>query len=310
MDLSIIIPFYNAETTIPALLAGFPYLDRPDVEYIFINDGSEDRGKSIIEDFIASHPQIEATVINHSSNLGVSAAYADGLQHAKGKYVTRMDADDRFLPDSFRDLVDFALTSDADIVCAPYLEQRPGKIPRLRAMVSDSLNRMPVDTASFSLSGKLIRRSLLTDHSLTTIPGLDCWEDLFLLSRAYALAPTVVLTQSPVFVYNVDSNAPTLSRSPKSKILNDRITYAAELEKWLVKENLEHKYLPFLEAVKFNAKIKYLRTPHINIRGWLAVFPEINRRVMQIKNVPLIVRIGARIISFLSPFFSAGKDNA
>lgn len=280
------------------------------IEHIFINDGSTDRSMDILSGFLQSYP-LNSQIIVNQSNLGVAAAYQQGLSRARGKYIGRIDADDWIEPEAINIMLRLAYKNDSDIVVAPYYLEKPHKKPKIVPPINplSTLNDLSVDITSFALWGKIIRRSLLIDNDINTIPGVDCWEDLYILSRIYAITSKIDAIDTPAYHHFVDSTALSVSRKDKNSILHDRITYTRALSEWFQTHNLDIPFLPFLDRLKFYAKIKLLRAPGRNIPLWIRTFPEINKRIMQIKLVPLPVKIGARILSFLPSAVISDKDN-
>lgn len=55
-DISLIVVFHNAETTIERTLRSLNRQSLTSVEYIFVNDGSTDRTVEVIQDFLALNP--------------------------------------------------------------------------------------------------------------------------------------------------------------------------------------------------------------------------------------------------------------
>ena len=93
--LSIVVPCYNEEETLHLYYdATVKVLNEMnmDHEFIFVNDGSRDRTLEIMKELHDAHPG-EIKVINFSRNFGKEAGFLAGLEHAKGDYITVMDAD-------------------------------------------------------------------------------------------------------------------------------------------------------------------------------------------------------------------------
>lgn len=94
METSVIIPVYNAESYISLLLKDLHNQDEKSVEFLLINDGSNDRTAIMIKNYIAKCNDKRFVLIN-KQNGGVSDARNVGLDNAKGKYVIFVDSDDR-----------------------------------------------------------------------------------------------------------------------------------------------------------------------------------------------------------------------
>jgi undecaprenyl-phosphate 4-deoxy-4-formamido-L-arabinose transferase len=93
--LSIIIPVYNEQETLPALFARlYPALDALGVSYevLFINDGSRDRSAALLKDQFLARPDM-TRVILFSANCGQHMAIMAGFEHCRGTRVVTLDAD-------------------------------------------------------------------------------------------------------------------------------------------------------------------------------------------------------------------------
>ncbi|MDQ7949670.1 MAG: glycosyltransferase family 2 protein [Pedobacter sp.] len=100
MDISVVIPLYNEEESLPELTAwidkvmgenNFAY------EIVFVDDGSNDTSWVVINALKASYAQIKA--IKFRRNYGKSAALNVGFAAAQGNVVITMDADLQDSPD-------------------------------------------------------------------------------------------------------------------------------------------------------------------------------------------------------------------
>jgi glycosyltransferase involved in cell wall biosynthesis len=89
MKISIIIPAYNAETTLGAAVESCLAQSYPSVEILIINDGSTDDTKHVAK-------QLESSSIRifNLENRGASAARNFGIKRASGELLTFLDADD------------------------------------------------------------------------------------------------------------------------------------------------------------------------------------------------------------------------
>ena len=96
---TVIMPAHNAEETIAAAIDSVRSQTYRKWELLVVADRCEDRTAAIAEDFCKVDPRITF----HSTNLaGVSAARNWGIAHARGDYITFLDADDLYLGESIR----------------------------------------------------------------------------------------------------------------------------------------------------------------------------------------------------------------
>jgi len=117
MDISVIIPLYNEEESLPELFSwirkvmnehNFSY------EVIFVNDGSTDNSWNVIQALAAEFP--EAKGIKFRRNYGKSAALYHGFAKANGDVVITMDADLQDSPDEIPELYNMIKKDGFDLV--------------------------------------------------------------------------------------------------------------------------------------------------------------------------------------------------
>ncbi|PCH12253.1 putative glycosyltransferase CsbB [Streptococcus parauberis] len=94
--LSIVVPCYNEEDTIKLFLAEAHRVElqlgnQLDFEYIFINDGSKDNTLNVLKEI--SNYNSNVHYLSFSRNFGKESAMLAGLEHARGDFITVMDAD-------------------------------------------------------------------------------------------------------------------------------------------------------------------------------------------------------------------------
>ena len=117
MDISVVIPLYNEEESLPELFAwiqrvmtqnGFSY------EVIFVNDGRTDRSWQVIEELAAQHDRVKG--IKFRCNHGKSPALYCGFAKAQGEVVITMDADLQDSPDEIPELYRMITEDGYDLV--------------------------------------------------------------------------------------------------------------------------------------------------------------------------------------------------
>ena len=92
MYLSVIVPLYNEEEIAEKTFATLEQeLAEIEHELIFVNDGSTDRTREILENLLPKTPRNK--LINFSRNFGHQAAFSAGLKQARGKAVVIIDGD-------------------------------------------------------------------------------------------------------------------------------------------------------------------------------------------------------------------------
>lgn len=94
MDLSLVIPLFEEEESLPELTSWISRVcdsNRIEYEIILIDDGSRDNSWKVVEQLIDANPHIKG--IKFQRNYGKSAALNEGFRDATGEVIITMDAD-------------------------------------------------------------------------------------------------------------------------------------------------------------------------------------------------------------------------
>ena len=117
MDLSIVIPLYNEDESLPELTAWIERVMQENnysYEMILIDDGSIDESWTVIEQLRLKNANIKG--IKFQRNYGKSAALNEGFKAAKGDVIITMDADMQDSPDEIPALRKMILEDGFDLV--------------------------------------------------------------------------------------------------------------------------------------------------------------------------------------------------
>jgi len=109
-DLSLIIPFYNEEENVSAVLAEARNAV-PGVEIIAVNDGSRDRTGSLLDQ------EAGIRVLHFPKNLGQGPALYAGLLAATRPHAAMMDGDGQNDPADLPALLELLRSNRADFAC-------------------------------------------------------------------------------------------------------------------------------------------------------------------------------------------------
>ena len=117
MDISVIVPLYNEEESLPELHAWIKrVMDEKKFSYeiIFVNDGSTDKSWQVIEDLSSKNPEVHG--IKFRRNYGKSPALYHGFKDCEGDVVITMDADLQDSPDEIPELYRMITEDKYDLV--------------------------------------------------------------------------------------------------------------------------------------------------------------------------------------------------
>lgn len=179
---SVVIPVHDVEPYLPALLQALDAQVLRDIEFILVNDGSQDRSGELCDQFAATRPHV--TVVHHPQALGVSQARNAGLERATGRWLGFADADDIPAPELWSTLLQVAEADNLDLVLCngdrfvdtPHHSAAPlyGK-PKPSAMLTGEAwlaHCIEQDDYLVFVYLSLTRRALISDLGLRFLPGI------------------------------------------------------------------------------------------------------------------------------------------
>jgi undecaprenyl-phosphate 4-deoxy-4-formamido-L-arabinose transferase len=105
--LSVVIPVYNEEQTLPLLFARlYPALDKLKLPYeiVFIDDGSGDRSAALLREQFERRPDVTRVILLHG-NFGQHMAIMAGFEHTCGARIVTLDADLQNPPEEIGNLL-------------------------------------------------------------------------------------------------------------------------------------------------------------------------------------------------------------
>jgi glycosyltransferase involved in cell wall biosynthesis len=117
MDLSIVVPLYNEEESLPELCGWIKTVcdnNSYSYEIILVDDGSSDDSWKVIENLSADNHSIKG--IRFQRNYGKSAALNEGFKAAQGDIIITMDADLQDSPDEIPELRRMIIEDKFDLV--------------------------------------------------------------------------------------------------------------------------------------------------------------------------------------------------
>ena len=223
---SVVIPAYNIEAYVPSLIS---FIDtvlryRDDVEFIIVNDGSEDETHTMLN-------KVEYIVYYEQLNQGVSCARNRGIELSKGEFILFLDADDSYTHNIFL-ILDKAIKDYGNFNIYMYNYYINGKVQNTimkeGEYSADSL-LWEYFNKSFSLHicSICFRKKFIANNNICFKSGFAWAEDLHFVLKSLLLSDkNILFIKEPLYSYVIHAdgtmkNIVTHSKAISLTIRND-----------------------------------------------------------------------------------------
>ncbi len=241
IDISVIVPVYNADKYLTRCLDSIINQTYQNIEIILVNDGSTDSSKETIGEYEKKDNRIVAV---HKQNGGESTARNMGLDTATGTYITFVDSDDYIHPDMYTSLIGVANENSADLTfCDIMWQTETGSdqigIPGFTARVfheKDISEKLLVNITHNRLLratwNKLYKREIINGNNIR-FPEQIVYGPDFIFNIEYLwYAHTIYYLNKPLYYYdNTTSGTSKTSCNNillSGKMVNDRLSVLAD----------------------------------------------------------------------------------
>ena len=185
-EFSIVVPCYNEEACLPALLAAFsPALSGLNAELVLVDNGSTDGTASVLEEALPSFPF--ARSVRVPVNRGYGYGITKGLEAARGAWVGWTHGDLQFSPACVTEAIEAALASGAEKVFIKGRRFNRGFVERFftsgLALAAGFYLRLPL--SDINGQPNLFRRELLESFFPPDDFCFDMYVYALALSRGY-----------------------------------------------------------------------------------------------------------------------------
>jgi len=186
LTLSVIIPAYNEEKTIEAILKAIVAADNIPLkkEIIIVDDCSTDSTTAKVDLFARDNPGEKISLFRQDINMGKGAAIHRGIDEATGDYIVIQDADLEYDPREYADLLRPVIDGWADIVYGSrFLGSKPHRILFFWHSIG---NRMLT-----TLSNMFTNLNLTDMETCYKLFRADILKSLYLVERRFGFEPEV-----------------------------------------------------------------------------------------------------------------------
>lgn len=204
--ISVVIPVFGVEKYIERCARSLFEQTLDDVEYIFVDDKTNDASIEILERVIEDYPRRtqQIKIIRHYKNRGLPQARKTGVMHATGDYVIHCDSDDWVDCDMLRLMYEKAVINNADVVFCGYVVHDGEKELRvmdekLGVSKEEVINQMMLQQTHWVLWNKLFKRSVYNNP--IAYPTQNMGEDMALCLQLLYYCRTIYSIDRPLYYY-------------------------------------------------------------------------------------------------------------
>lgn len=206
--ISVVVPVYNTEKTLPSCLDSLLGQTFADIEIICVDDGSPDNASAVLERY-ASDARVK---VISQKNAGLSAARNTGMAAACGDIVCFVDSDDTVEPVFAERIVQTFEKTDADVVafgarCEP-VSAASKRVKRLLGP-ADAVYEGFDSSLLFSANAQpyacrtALRRTFIERENIRFDPVIRFAEDVPFHFTVYPLSRRTVLISDRLYVYHM-----------------------------------------------------------------------------------------------------------
>lgn len=214
--LSVVVPVYDVERFVDDCLISLRGQSYTDFEAVVVVDGSTDGSSAIVERHARADRRIR---VLHQPNLGLSAARNNGVQAARGDFLTFLDSDDTLPPDAYALMMSTIERTGSDLVVGTLKRVTDRRQQTMRLMERNhrvrrervSLMEMPLILADVFATNKVYRRTFWETAGVT-FPDRLRYEDQPALTKAFLACHRFDVIPETVYLWRVRADQSSLTQ--------------------------------------------------------------------------------------------------
>ena len=309
--ISVIVPVYNVEQYLPRCLDSILEQTFSNFEIILVDDGTEDRGGYICDDYASRDKRIR---VIHQKNVGLAQARKNGLSVAQGQYVMFVDSDDWVDNQMLEIMYRQAIKEDANAVCAQCrrVDEKGctlNKSQRFKTIICDNQKAMAYHMhvtrfLSTSACAKLISRDLMQSVSFEN--NLAIGEEHDMVAQVILNASKLIIMDDIFYNYFLRSNS--ISRAGYNaryaNSLNNYLAIETKMEQKFPEYRIEIRgfYAEFEMAV-ITAMCRNKKFDWEVINQLRLTFQVYMRDIIKNSSTPVYMKICAVMITYIPRIF-------
>lgn len=219
IKISILVPIYGTEKYIAKCAHSLFNQKYENIEYIFVNDCTQDNSVNILKQVILQYPnrKRQIKIINHKQNGGLAKARLTGITNATGDYIWCVDSDD-YIEEHALEIIKEYFNQNYDMIFFDYVvcSATEESIMRRNKITVNSLLSMRIP---FPIWSSIVKRSLIVSNEILPIEHIDYSEDYVMMSRLIVSCENYVNINKSLYYYNIMNLNSYMHNVDKDKII-------------------------------------------------------------------------------------------
>lgn len=238
VQLSIIIPVYNAEKFIRTAIESVLMQISNKIELILIDDGSEDRSKHICEEYCSEN--VFCISISHA---GTGRARNTGIKRAKGSWIIFLDSDDMILDKvfdyNFFDYLQDKYEQGIDLIHTPRVDIDFELKEKFNIIYPERLEDIKYHMPKMSFFTGIYKREFLIDKNIKFFEYSKQDIETAFRYRAFSKTNNIFIDTNKIFYLHRNNPTSNTNTWRKNEMLEVKAKVYWELFKETDEEELE-----------------------------------------------------------------------
>ncbi len=277
-QVSIIVPFHNAELFLERCLRSIQQQTYQNWEAVLVGDGSTDGSVAICQRFCETDRRFRYYAQQKAT---VGAARRLAMEKVQGAYVIHCDSDDYMAPTALEEEMNAIEQAQADVLVFDYIHLERGE----ETLCSQRLDTMDAYHVLHGILqgkivgstwNKLVRTDFIRQHDILFSPDLHLCEDIHFLTQLLQQNPRLVYLPRPLYVYDNDVNANSITRAYTKPLYMHNVKYAEELRSVVFVE----EFIRDAEQIQMSVKFEGFAHGFLSDKELRHLYPALRHRLM------------------------------
>lgn len=263
-SVSVIVPIYNVEKYIAKCATSLFEQTLSSIQYIFINDCSQDNSMEILNQIIKKYPNRskDVIIVDNVCNQGVAYTRNKGRDLASGNYIIDCDSDDWIDTNAYEKMYNKALDTDSDIVICGLAYEYENKTiyiePTNYETAYNYFRKSLIGAIHNSCCNKLIRAELYRKNDIRCLNNINMLEDTIVMTRLFYNANKITIVNDLFYHYFQGNNRSYTHNWSQNNFDNIIIATDYLFNYFTVNNARKYSITSDLNFLKLNSKVMLL----------------------------------------------------